>query len=222
MSTIGITRDTALLVIDPYNDFISDGGKMWGRLREVAEAVGCVPNMLRVLQAARRSRVRVFYALHRRYRAGDYAAWKYLAPTQQAAWSAQVFADGTWGARIRAGFEPQPDDIVTHEHWCSSGFVNTDLDLQLRAHGIEQIIVMGLIVNACVEATVRDAVERGYRVTVVRDATAGTSHEAMHAALDINMPQYASDIVTAQVLVDALACFSDCDPSNLTDKGNRP
>ena len=44
---------TALLVIDPYNDFISEGGKVWDRLRTVAEANGCVPHMLQVLNAVR-------------------------------------------------------------------------------------------------------------------------------------------------------------------------
>jgi len=41
---------TALLVIDPYNDFISEGGKLWGRIRAVAEANDCVPHMLQVLK----------------------------------------------------------------------------------------------------------------------------------------------------------------------------
>src|SRR5215471_5262500 len=55
---------TALLVIDPYNDFISEGDKVWGRLRNVAEADDCVPHMLQVLNAARKAELRVFYALH--------------------------------------------------------------------------------------------------------------------------------------------------------------
>ena len=46
---------TALLVIDPYNDFISEGGKVWDRLRGVAEANDCVPHMLQVLNAARKA-----------------------------------------------------------------------------------------------------------------------------------------------------------------------
>ena len=71
---------TALLVIDPYNDFISEGGKVWPRLKEVAEANNCVPNMLQVLNAARSAGLRVFYALHHRYRPGDYETWKYIAP----------------------------------------------------------------------------------------------------------------------------------------------
>jgi len=40
---------TVLLVIDPYNDFISEGGKVWDRLKGVAEANSCVPHMLQVL-----------------------------------------------------------------------------------------------------------------------------------------------------------------------------
>ena len=56
----------ALLVIDPYNDFISEGGKAWNRLKAIAEANSCVPHMLQVLNAARQAGLRVFYALHLR------------------------------------------------------------------------------------------------------------------------------------------------------------
>ena len=92
-------ESTALLLIDPYNDFISEGGKIWDRLKGVAEANRCVPHMVQVLHAARQARLRVFYALHRRYRPGDYESWKYIAPIQQAAWSHKTFEHGTWGAR---------------------------------------------------------------------------------------------------------------------------
>jgi len=79
---------TALLVIEPYNDFMSEGGKIWDRLKAVAEANECVPHMLRVLHAVRRTGLRVFYALHHRYRPGDYETWKYIAPIQKAAMTA--------------------------------------------------------------------------------------------------------------------------------------
>ena len=80
---------TALLVIDPYSDFISEGGKIWDRLKAVAEANQCVPNMLRVLNAARKAKLRVFYALHHRYRRGDYETWKYIAPHPEGSLVAQ-------------------------------------------------------------------------------------------------------------------------------------
>ena len=196
---------TALLVIDPYNDFISEGGKLWDRLKGVAEANKCVPHMVQVLGAARKADIRVFYALHRRYRPGDYESWRYIAPIQKAAWSHKTFENGTWGGEIRSEFTPQPGDIVALEHWCSSGFANTDLDLQLKKHGIHQLIVIGLIAHTCVEATVRYAAELGYDVTMVKDATASYSDAEMHAALDINIPNYASAIVTTNEVVDAIS-----------------
>jgi ureidoacrylate peracid hydrolase len=198
---------TALLVIDPYNDFISEGGKIWDRIKAVAEANQCVPNMLKVLEAARQAKLRIFYAMHRRYRPGDYENWKYIAPIQKAAWTRKSFEYGTWGAEIRFEFQPKLGEIVAAEHWCSSGFANTDLDLQLKRHGIHQVIVIGLIAHTCIEATVRFAAELGYDVTVVRDATADYTDEMMHAALDINLPNYANAIVSTTEVVDAISLF---------------
>jgi nicotinamidase-related amidase len=196
---------TGLVVIDPYNDFISEGGKAWERLKGVAEANQCIPHMLQVLQAARKARLRVFYALHRRYRPGDYETWKYVAPVQKAAWSRKTFEYGTWGGEIRSEFQPQTGDIVALEHWGSSGFANTDLDLQLKKHGIQRLIVMGLIAHTCVEATIRYAAELGYEVTVVKDATASYSEDHMRAALEINIPNYATAVVTAEEIVQAIS-----------------
>jgi len=199
------TDITGLVMIDPYNDFISEGGKIWDRLKGVAEANGCIPHMLDVLNAARSTGIRIFYALHRRYRPGDYETWKYIAPIQRAAWNRKTFEYGTRGGELRSEFEPQPGDVAAQEHWCSSGCANTDLDLQLKRHGIHKLIVVGLIAHTCVEATVRFAAELGYEVTMVKDATADYSDEEMHAALDINIPNYATDVVTAEEVVQAIS-----------------
>ncbi|RDS81111.1 cysteine hydrolase [Dyella monticola] len=179
---------TALVVIDPYNDFLSEGGKAWGRLRAVAEANGCVPHILQVLKAAHAAKLRVFYALHHRYRPGDYETWKYIAPVQRLAWTNKAFEYGSWGGEIHPEFVPKLGDIVATEHWCSSGFANTDLDLQLGKHGIEQLIIMGLLAHTCLESTVRFAAELGYGVKVVSDATADYSDKQMYAALEVNIP----------------------------------
>jgi len=198
-------ESTALLVIDPYNDFVSEGGKLWNRLKAVADANQCVPHMLQVLTAARKAKLRVFYALHHRYRPGDYETWKYIAPVQKAAWLRKTFEYRTWGGEIRREFEPQPGEIMAQEHWGSSGFANTDLDLQLKKHGIQKLIVIGLIAHTCVEATVRYAAELGYEVTVVKDATADYSDDEMHAALDVNIPNYASAMVTTTEIVESIS-----------------
>ena len=205
-----VTYDTqlaALLVVDPYNDFISEGGKIWPRIKAVAEANNCVPHMQQVLNAARQAKLRVFYAMHHRYRPGDYETWKYIAPIQRAAWRSKSFEYGTWGGEFRAEFEPKPGEIVAREHWCSSGFANTDLDLQLKKCGIHQLIVIGLIAHTCIEATVRYAAELGYEVTVVKDATADYSDEMMRAALEVNIPNYASAIVATKEIVASISAL---------------
>ncbi len=196
---------TALLVIDPYNDFISEGGKAWNRVKSVAEANECVPHMLQVLTAARKAGLLVFYALHHRYRPGDYETWKSIAPVQKAAGSSRIFEEGSWGGKVRAEFEPKSAEIVALEHWCSSGFANTDLDLQLKRHAIHRLIVIGLLASTCVEATIRFAVELGHEVTAVKDAIADLSAEEMHAAIEVNIPKYAVAIVTTSQIVGSIA-----------------
>jgi len=161
--------------------------------------------MLEVLNASRKAGLRVFYAMHHRYRPGDYETWKYIAPIQKAVWSRKTFEYGTWGGEFRAEFAPLPGEIVAQEHWYSSGFGNTDLDVLLKRHGIRKLIIIGVIAHTCVEATVRFAAELGYDTTVVKDATADYSDEHMLAALVTNRPNYASAIVTTKEVVDALA-----------------
>ncbi|HME89855.1 MAG TPA: isochorismatase family protein, partial [Myxococcaceae bacterium] len=102
---------TGLLIVDPYNDFISDGGKLWPRVREVAEANGCVRHMSEILEAARTAGIRVFFSPHHRWRPGDYETWKYWAPIQQGAARSKVFAEGTWGGTFREELTPQAGEV---------------------------------------------------------------------------------------------------------------
>jgi ureidoacrylate peracid hydrolase len=195
---------TALLVIDPYNDFISEGGKIWNRIRAVAEANDCVPHMVQGPErraggeasgllcnapsiSPRRLRD---LEVHRAYSEGGVEKQEL-----------RIRHMGRRDPR-RARASARRDRRL--EHWGSSGFANTDLDLQLKRHGIEQPIVIGLIAHTCVEATVRFAAELGYDVTVVRDATSDYSNEKMHAALEVNIPNYASAIVTAKEAIEAM------------------
>jgi ureidoacrylate peracid hydrolase len=83
--------------------------------------------------------------------------------------------------------------------------VVSDLDLQLKQHGIHRRIVRGLIAHTAVKATIRYAAGLGYDVTMVKDATADYSNKEMRAALEINIPNYASDIVSSDEIVTALS-----------------
>jgi nicotinamidase-related amidase len=87
-----------------------------------------------------------------------------------------------WGGEWHPDFVPQAGDVVVKEHWAQSGFANTDLDFQLKQHGVTHVVAVGMLANTCIESTSRFAMELGYHVTLVRDATAAFSHEMMHAA----------------------------------------
>jgi len=110
---------------------------------------------------------------------------------------------GTWGGDWHPDFVPQEEDIIIKEHWAQSGFANTDLDKQLKQHGIQKIILIGMLANTCIESTGRFGMELGYHVTLVKDATAAESWEAMHAA-ELNGPTFAHAIVSTGEMVDAL------------------
>ncbi|MGL6247411.1 isochorismatase family cysteine hydrolase [Pseudomonas sp.] len=199
-----VAAHTGLLLVDPYNDFLSEGGKLHGRAQSVADSVGTLANLKTVVAAIRKAGIQVVYVPHHRAEPDELAGWKYPNPSQQRSSHAQVFAAGTWGGEWHPDFQPAAGDVIVKEHWGASGFANTDLDFLLKQHGIDKVVVVGMLANTCIESTARFAVELGYHVTLVRDATAAFSAEAMHAAHEINGPTYAHSIVTTAELIAAL------------------
>ncbi len=196
---------TALLFVDPYNDFLSEGGKLWPRVKDVAEQVDLLANLRAVTSTVRQAGMRVFIVPHRCWEPGDYESWQHPNPTQKAVMQRHTFARGEWGGEFRSELAPQPGDIGSKEHWAQSGFANTDLDQQLKQHGISHVIVIGLLANTCIESTGRYAMELGYHVTLVRDATAAFTQAMMHAAHELNGPTFAHAILRTEQLVGALA-----------------
>jgi ureidoacrylate peracid hydrolase len=197
---------TGLLIVDPYNDFLSEGGKLYELSRETLETLHVVEHMKQALAAVRARGIQVFIAPHHRWREGDaHSHWKTEAPIQAAAAKGRVFADGTWGGSFHPDFEPRPGEVVAQEHWMSSGFANTDLDLQLKKHGVRKVIVIGMRANTCIESTVRFAAELGHEVTLVKDAIGSFGHAEMDASLKFNMPAYASAILSTDELLGKLS-----------------
>src|SRR5215510_15150330 len=163
---------TAILLVDPYNDFIHPDGKSYGKSKEVIEGVHLLDNMGRVINVARELGIKVFYVPHHRSEPNDYINWKYPTAGQLSTRDRQIFAKDTWGGTFHEDFQPQSEDIIIKEHWAQNGFANTDLDHQLKQHDIDRVIVIGMLANTCIEATARMAMELGYHVTLVTNATA--------------------------------------------------
>jgi nicotinamidase-related amidase len=197
-------NQTALLFVDPYNDFLAEGGKLWKPVSSTANAAHLHQNLRAVTTAARKARLPVFIVPHHRFAPGDLDGWVHPTPYQSRSQQALVFQKGEWGGEWYPEFGPQAGDIVVQEHWSSSGFANTDLDFRLKQRNISHVILIGLLANTCIEATGRFASEFGYHVTLVRDATAAFTDEALHAAHDINAPTYAHEVLSTEQLIALL------------------
>ena len=196
---------TGVVLVDPLNDFISEGGKIWERIKPVATEVNLVPNLRKLVEGARAKGVKIVYAPHHRTRPSDFKAWKFLHPVHMAVAKYQVFAEGTWGAEFHPDLAPKEGDIVVAEHWLSSAFANTDLDLQLRKHGIDYVVLAGLASNTCVESTGRYAVEMGYHLTFLKDAVATFSREEQKAAVELDYPRIAHAVRTVDEFLNLIA-----------------
>ena len=73
---------TGLLLVDPYNDFLSHGGKIFPMIEAVANDVRLLDNLRATVGAARKAGIQVFYVPHRRWQPGDYEDWDHPNPTQ--------------------------------------------------------------------------------------------------------------------------------------------
>lgn len=167
---------TALLVVDPLNDLISEGGMAWPMAGTVIQDVKTVQHIEELLSIAREKGITVVFAPHHRYREESYAERKYLSPTHLAQLGpGHMLSKGTWGGDFADRLAPKENEFIASEHSCSSGFADTNLDAHLTENGITHLIIVGMITNSCIEATVRSAIDLDYHVTLVTDAVAAFS-----------------------------------------------
>ena len=198
-------QDTALILVDPYNGFLSEKGSYWPALAEVAKTEHTLEHLRQLLAAVRKAGMRVFIAPHRRWREGDFEGWTNFGREHRVLRDEKLFADGTFDGEWHPEFGPKPGDVVAFEHWGIGGFGYTDLDLQLRQRGIKRVIIAGMTATGCVEGTGRAAMDLGYSVILVRDATSSFSPEMLHAAYDFTGRWYADEMLTTDELVTRLA-----------------
>jgi len=196
-------KSTALLIVDPYNDFMAEGGKLYDVTKPQADSVNFYANMRKLIPAARAVGIKVFIVPHHRTRPTDFADWFAVNPTQSETFRKTCFEDGAWGGQFHAEFGPKPGDVIAMEHWAQNGFANTDLDALLKQHGMKKLIFVGFIANSCVEASARMGMELGYHVTLIKDATAAFNPEGMVAAR-VNAKLFAHTELTTDELLEAL------------------
>ncbi|KAI5460147.1 Isochorismatase-like protein [Mariannaea sp. PMI_226] len=183
--------NTAIVLTDPYNDFLHPEGKLYPAIQSSLLATDTAARLKVLVAAARELHIPIFYALHKTWKAGNYDGWNHLTSSHQRIGQMKFFEEGTWGSEILEGLEPDVlgnGDVIASKHWNSSGFANTDLNYLLRQRGITHLVMGGLTANTCLESTARDARELGFNVTLLSDATAGFSTAVKDAATDLVWP----------------------------------
>lgn len=195
---------TALLLVDPLNDFLATDGLLWPLIRDVAIKVELHANLTKLLEGFRVAGACIAYAPHRRWDENAYAGWSFMNASQAATQKMRLFNRSGPGGKWYEDLRPSPEDLVASEHHAQSGFAHTDLEIQLRQRGITHLVIAGLLANTCIESTARYAMELGFHVTLVRDATAASNEEAMRTTHDINGPTYAHWITETHEVLKAL------------------
>lgn len=208
---------TAVLITDPQNDFLSEQGVTWELVGDSVKENNTVENIERLLKAAKDRGFEVFISPHYYYPTDH--EWKFGGTIENVMHEIHMF-DRT-GALSLEGFagsgadflerlKPYIEDgktVVCGPHKVY-GPENNDVALQLRKRGIDKVILGGMSANLCVEAHMRELLEQGFEVAVVKDATAGARHpelgDGYQAAL-INYGYMANAVLTTDEAVEAMS-----------------
>ena len=209
-------KRTAVVITDPQNDFLSEKGVTWGVVGKSVVKNNTVKNIESLFKAAKANNVPVFVSPHYYY-ATDYG-WHFEGALEKLMHKIKMFdrkdalsLDGfeNSGADWLALYNPYIKDgktIITSPHKVYGPETN-DLVLQLRKRGIDKVILAGMSANLCVESHLRELLEQGFEVTVVKDATAGAQvpeGDGYEAAL-VNFRYLANAVVTTKDAVNAMS-----------------
>jgi nicotinamidase-related amidase len=116
-----MATDTAILLIDPYNDFLHKEGKVNFRLAESLEATNTISHIHELVKASRDRKIPIFFCLHQQTTPHMYQEWQSMTDSQKAIKSKMVFEEGSWGAEFFEGMGPDfsSGDVVVAKHWNS-------------------------------------------------------------------------------------------------------
>lgn len=173
---------TALVITDPQVDFLKPESVVWDHVGETVEENEVVEKLVELRDAAREGGIKVIYSPHY-YEADEFESWQHLNGIDQIMFDTKMFDRAGSGSEFIPELEPDSNTFVCAPHKQLSGFWSNDLNTQLRQRGFDTIVLAGMSANLCVESHLRDAVESGFEVLVVTDATAAAGRDALDAAL---------------------------------------
>jgi nicotinamidase-related amidase len=179
-----LTRDrpivkgrSALLIVDVQNGTFGPAEAKSKPEFHAAASTHVIPSIRRLLDAFRGAKLEVIYTVIEnltedgRDRSLDYKLSDFN------------ITKGSWEARVLDAIAPQGDEILLPKT-SSSVFNSTNLDYLLRNMGIEDVFVVGLLTDQCIDHTVRDGADRGYYMSCVQDGCTAETKVRHETALE--------------------------------------
>ncbi|MEH6580282.1 MAG: cysteine hydrolase [Amphritea sp.] len=204
--------NTALVITDPQNDFLSPDGVTWGVVGESVTANNTVEHIEDLLKAAKAKDLPVFVSPHYYYPQDH--QWEHEGALEtlmhkigmfdrKGPLSVEQFEDS--GADWLARYKPYINDgktVVTSPHKVFGPETN-DLILQLRKRGIDKVVLAGMSANLCTESHMRELMEQGFEVQIVSDATAAAQLPGLdgYQAAMVNFRMIANSVRTTDQTV---------------------
>ena len=207
--------NTALLVTDPQNDFLSPEGVAWGVVGQSVTENGTIEHIDELFATAQSVGMPIFVSPHYYYEHDH--RWQFEGALETLMHQIGMFdRDGPLstegfegsGADWLEQYKPYIEDgltVVTSPHKVFGPETN-DLVLQLRKAGVSRVILAGMSSNLCTESHMRELMEQGFEVLVVSDATAGPQMPGLdgYAASLTNFRMIANHVGSTEETVTAI------------------
>ena len=200
---------TAIVLIEPQNDFLKPGGTMFQYIKDQLAERNVIENLQKLLDGARKKRVKIFYVPFHGFEEGfpelkkggpGVAGLRGIEIDMKADWGTGAWLKGTPGPEIIDELTPQKGDIIVEGKKTLDAFHSTALDYLLRANEIEYVAFSGFHTNWCVESSARSAYDKGYRVIVIADCTGTDTEEEQKYAERLIFPKIGTVMSSAEFL----------------------
>ena len=184
---------TAVLPIDLQNDFMLPSGAVGKAGGDLSAMVDLLPKAESFINRTRELGIKLVHVRIVDLPDGESDSPAWLRAKGSISGVTSFAVEGTWGAEFTEGCEPKPGELVVTKHR-SSAFVGTNLDMILKANGIQTVVIIGEQTPGCVEATYRDAAYYDYYNVLVEDCVAGRDPELHDASIKVQKARH--DVVT--------------------------
>jgi nicotinamidase-related amidase len=196
LADIAAPAHTALVTQELQGAVVGSNAGL-GALAKAAQREA-LPNIGRLLPVAREAGVQIVHCLVQRRPDGLGA--NHNAPIFAMGTKQVDISPGSEGATLMPEFGPAPDDVELHRWHGVGPMGGTDLDSVLRNLGVATIVAVGVSVNIAITNLVMDAVNKGYRVVVPRDAVAGIPADYADAIIDHTISLLATVTTTSDLI----------------------